>query len=196
MKSFQASILATLASAASVFAQCAQGSDTLPGTFAIFTFSATGVISGPLNLVEILTVPETSFHVLSTAPATIDWQGFTMSGGGIEAVPPAHTAAVGSLGAVSVNAADPVPTPGPFPTWANSFVAASLWCALSDADRTHTLALNGRFDLFALCESVFDAPAGTTQAVVFNASASAVLDGPGTYDGASCVPVNLLAAPQ
>ncbi|GJE89478.1 hypothetical protein PsYK624_055790 [Phanerochaete sordida] len=188
MKAVWSTLLTAAALATTAFA-----GDSLPGTFDIFSYNPVGGTTAKLDLVSILTVPMTTYHVLSTAPETISWQGMTLSNGIIEAIPPEYYGAAGSLGAVYVNPNYPIPTPGPFPMWSNSFVKTGLWTAADNGDGTSTLSLTGFSNLFSLCESYFNQPAGTTNAVVFNASSSAYGDGAETYDGSSCVPITLLA---
>ena len=58
------------------------------------------------------------------------------------------------------------------------------------------LALDGHTDLFSICESAF----GTglperLHTLLFNASSTAEITGPNTYDGASCTPVTLSIIP-
>lgn len=57
------------------------------------------------------------------------------------------------------------------------------------------LALNGYTDMFSLCESSFTSFLPLADAIVFNASSTAVLNGYNTYDGSSCVQVTVLLVP-
>ncbi|EKM61517.1 uncharacterized protein PHACADRAFT_135249 [Phanerochaete carnosa HHB-10118-sp] len=201
MKSLWTSLLTAVTFAVSASADCSSlgsgASDSFPGTFQISAYDASTGTTTPLHLLVFMTVPETSFHVLSTASSpSIAWQGLAMSNGVIEAIPPEYYGAAGSIGAAYVNPEYPVPTAGPFPMWSNSFVQNELYCAIPNADGTAALALNGYESLFSLCTAYMSQTTPEAPVVLYNASASAYGDGYETYDGSSCKPITLLLEPQ
>ncbi|GJE89477.1 hypothetical protein PsYK624_055780 [Phanerochaete sordida] len=192
MKAIWSALFTAVACATTSFA-----GNSLPGTFDIFSYNPTESTTTKLDFVQIFAIIDDSFYVLSTAPQTVDWQGLTLSAGIIKTIPPpGYLGPVESIGAVYASPDDyPTTTPGPFPTWANqpeATTSSELWTAADNGDGNSILSLSGSSDLFSLCASYFNGGLALT-AVVFNANYSSYEERSETYNGATCVPVTLLA---
>ncbi|THH02328.1 hypothetical protein EW026_g536 [Hermanssonia centrifuga] len=194
------SFIVLLAAVAGVYAQCSSlgtGASDSATEFTLSAFNPATSVTSPLHLVSVVTIPHTSFHVLSTQAATINWLGFTMTSGIITAIPPnGETAAVASLGNINPDPSNISPPAGPWPTWSNTLAPPSeLFCSVPNPSGGDAiLALHDRTDLFFLCPSFFSSGVDPV-AIVYNASSSVFPDA-FSYDGASCQPVTLLLVPS
>ncbi|GJE89568.1 hypothetical protein PsYK624_056710 [Phanerochaete sordida] len=202
MRPIRSSLLTTIALSASAFAaSCSTlgtgASDSFTGSF---TFSIKTVSTGtsvPGHLVQFLTIPGQSFQALSsgTSPSVV-FGNMQMSGGGITAQAVSGPFSPSSaLGPVKLDSTD-FPGPGPFLMWANTFSPPTgIFCAVPQTDGSTILALNGHTDMFVLCQADMSSTATNIRAVVYNATLSAYETGPETYNGNTCVPVDLVFTP-
>lgn len=197
------SIISTLAVAALAYADCSSlgGSDSFSGSFRLAAYDATAGTTTTLTLANSLTVPMTSFYVLSASGGTNNgFVNLTLSSGIISSQSSISTLApIHSLGAVEVSEQNPVPASGPFLTWSNTFAAPSeVFCAVpsSTPDAGDLLAAYGHTDLFFLCESFFALGSPQTfNALLYNASTTFVPDSTPGYEGSTCKPVTVLFEP-
>lgn len=68
------SFIVSLAAAAGVYAQCSSlgtGASDSASEFTLSAFNPATGITSPLHLVNVATVPENSFHVLSVSARTV-----------------------------------------------------------------------------------------------------------------------------
>ncbi|PSS29770.1 hypothetical protein PHLCEN_2v2918 [Hermanssonia centrifuga] len=195
------SLLILLTAVAVAYAQCSSlgtgATSSITGDFTISAYNSVTATTTPLNLVNVVTVPHTSFYILATQAGSVNWQGLTMTNGVITATPPtgSYLSPIISIGNTEPNPDSPFAS-GPWPTWANSEIAPfDAICSVPNASGGDAiLAMYGQTGLFSLCSSYFG-PGVSATAILYNAS-STVLPDAYSYDGASCTPVTLLVVPS
>ncbi|KAJ3558799.1 hypothetical protein NM688_g714 [Phlebia brevispora] len=187
--------LFALAAAASAYAACSSGTATVSGNFKLSAYNPATETSSTLNLLNVYTQPGASYNILSTSSGpSAGVNEYSLTNGVLTGIPSSqYLSPINYIGLETPPSDESIyPTAGPWLLFSNIYTPPAVFCSVPDpTSGLDILSLNGFTNLFSVCESSFYAPFPNVYALIFNASSTAQRDEPDTYDGSSCIPIDV-----